>query len=191
LQVPTCGNCAKRNLICGGYAREMLIVHVDNSGKGTYKLQKSACRVPPRDRAETVCFPADIRVRNLNRTANESLALNAFWDLYLPRPCVTTVKETFPFTSGSIHRWASYTTHYAPQSEIVRCALLALSTAQLGRTRKDNYLMQRGFELYGQALSQIGNTLKAPNGRKDFGVINSCRLLALFEVRSLENFILR
>jgi len=166
----------------------MLIVHVDSSGKGTYKPQTlvSEPTLPPKEhyQASNFCSPTDFRIRDLNRTSLEFLNINTFWDTYLPSPRMATGEKCFPFTSGAVSRWAGYTTHYLPQTETVRCALLALSTAHLGKAQGNVYLLQRGFELYGHALTQVGNALMAPNGRKNFCLLNSCRLLALFEVCS-------
>ncbi|KAF2686006.1 hypothetical protein K458DRAFT_416371 [Lentithecium fluviatile CBS 122367] len=80
LQTPTCGNCSKGNYDCGGYQREMLIVHVDNSGKGTYRSQKPVGKrtSPPKKQPLAACSPADPRLTDLNRTSFETLSYDAF-----------------------------------------------------------------------------------------------------------------
>jgi hypothetical protein len=127
------------------------------------------------------CSPADFLTRNLNRTSLELSSFDAFWEAYLPSRMGTRA-DCFPFLSASAGRWAEYTAHYVPQSEILRCALLVLSTSQVGKARQDKDLLRRGLELYGQALSKLGKVLKTPGGQTHFDVLNSCRLLALFEV---------
>jgi hypothetical protein len=133
LQRPTCANCAKGNHICGGYAREMVMVHVDSFGKGAYKPKQVADKsaVAPIKQVNAFCSPTDLRVQSLNRTSLEFLSFDAFWDTYLPSGRMAADRECFLFTSGAISRWAGYTSHYLPQSEIVRCTLLALGTPLL------------------------------------------------------------
>lgn len=183
LQQPVCGNCNKGKYVCGGYDRNMIVVHVDDSGRGTYKPSKSTMRVIPLPaRPFHDMSHADIRAKDLNRTSFEFECISAFWDLYLPRSALTGSLMFNPDLPSAMGKWAEYTTHYVPRSEVLRCSILALSTSKLGRSRQDNYLIQRGLELYGRALSLLSTELKSPTNPKHFGILNSCRILALYEV---------
>lgn len=160
----------------------MIVIQIDDaSGKGTYRQRAS--NPPEKSPPQRAASPVDVRLRDLNRTALELECFDAFWDLYLPKSDIIGGREWFP-TSGteSVIKWAEYTNHYTPVSDVLRAALLALSTSKVGRARQNKLLVQRGIELYGQALSLLGRELRKPGSMKHFGVLNSCRLLALYEV---------
>lgn len=63
----------------------MILVQVDPDGKGQYKPQHTADQ--PQATIREVS-PADIRLRDLNRTAFEIECFNAFWGIYLPKDMV-------------------------------------------------------------------------------------------------------
>lgn len=169
------------------------MVHVGATGKGSYKPKQQNTQVQKASREASL---ADVRVKDLNRTALELDCFNAFWELFLPTPLLDQEKPTqqlmfiehpgqtgcVPTFPNSVARWIGYTAHYVSQSDLLRCALLALSATKLGRERQDHAMTQRGIELYGKALSRLGAELKKPQRVKKFDLPVTCRILAIYEV---------
>ncbi|OAG12268.1 uncharacterized protein CC84DRAFT_94965 [Paraphaeosphaeria sporulosa] len=178
---PICGNCIRGGLECGGYERTIILVHADDSGKGTYKpvVKKAQNRS---QQPGPMCGPVFVapQSKGLNRTSFELRFYENFWDLFLPPrsgpvdPCTTSF-----VSSGT--QWADYTLNCVPRSEVTRCALLALSTSKIGRDTEDKLLTRQGLELYGKALSLFAKELQTPGKAKPFEVLNCCRILALYE----------
>jgi hypothetical protein len=178
LKKPTCDACAKGKLVCGGYQREMIVIQVE-AGKGAYKPQTKEVKrqVPIR-----LASMSDIRIRDLNRTAPETHCFTAFWKLYGSKdePIGNWGPET------KIHKTATrlmqYTYQHVPDSDKLRCALLALSVSKLGRANKDQALIKRGMELYGKAVAKVAFEIKHRPAFDKMEMLVTCRLLALYEV---------
>lgn len=170
---------------CGGYERDLILVHADASGKGSYPLKME--NDSPRLQRPDPLYTSDIvtkRTERLNRTALELQLFEGFWDTYLPKRTAISITCVTSFAKSGT-RWAEYTLDCVPRSEVTRCALLALSTSKYGRDTQDKSLTRRGLELYGKALSLFAKELKAPGRVKSFEVLNCSRILALYEVCQL------
>lgn len=172
------------DLTCGGYERDIILVHTDRSGKGIYKPvtaakkdQNHSQRLDPIHRSVSVAPQS----KSLNRTSLELQFYENFWNVFFPP--ISRAEESLQtsFVSSGT-QWAVYTLDSVPQSEVTRCALLALSTSKSGRDTQDKLLLQRGLELYGKALSLFSKELKTLGKMKSFEVLNCCRILALYEV---------
>ncbi|PSN67968.1 hypothetical protein BS50DRAFT_620404 [Corynespora cassiicola Philippines] len=178
LQVPECGNCLKVQRECGGYERSMIVIHVGSDGKGQYKPQASKSRRVPQIGKVEISL-ADFRMKDLQRSAFELACLETFWVLYLPKPaCLSQVQGS---TSDSLKTWVTHTNHYLPQSDALRCAMLAIGASKVGEAKGDRSLVERGIELYGSALMQLASQLQTKDYSKRFGLLATCRLLALYE----------
>ncbi|KAF2712901.1 hypothetical protein K504DRAFT_497737 [Pleomassaria siparia CBS 279.74] len=180
LKQPTCGVCAKSKLICGGYQREMIIVQV-REGKGIYKPATQTQHQPVMSMASI----SDLRTRDLNRVSLETKFYTTFWDLYIP-------KDEFlskwglgwglgSSSENSIARLSHPTTHKGPNSDTLRCALLALCVAKIGRADQDRIMVQRGLELYRKALDKVTAQIAWQGAFDTTDMIVTCRLLALYE----------
>lgn len=121
----------------------------------------------------------------LNLKANHTQLFEAFWALYLPQPSMVG----FAATPDPADRWARLTQGMATDSNMIRDALLALSTYKLGSTNNDAALVQRGMLLYGESLSRIARQLERPSKMNHLELLSTCRLLALYEVNSHEPYL--
>ncbi|KAJ4304549.1 hypothetical protein N0V90_000075 [Kalmusia sp. IMI 367209] len=158
----------------------MIVVQVDDAGKGTYRpATERSPPIPQKSSPRHEVSSTATLSNDLIRTSLELQYFDIFWSLYLPKSVTVTSDRVTPVRREA--KWAEYTSYTVPQSEVLRCALLALSTSKVGRDRQDKYLLRRGIELYGKALSLLAKELKTPGNVKPFGVLNSCRLLALYE----------
>lgn len=156
----------------------MIVVQVDTDGKGSYKPPA------PEEQHQLSTYEAslaDIRSRNLNRSTVEIDCFHAFWELYLPKS-VSRGCPTKNIKNNVVQRWAEWIQGMTPKSDILRCALLALSVSKVGRSRQDQVMIQRGMELYGQSLSRFAGELKRASKYDDLELIATCRLFALYEV---------
>lgn len=173
---PVCGLCDHGAFRCE-WDSKMIMVHTDNHGKGRYK--PAAKRVDLGPQAPPMAELSE----SLNQSALEMHCIDIFWNMYLPKPVTLSF-----WRPSSIHheaKWAEYTSHSASQSMTLKCSLSALSAAKVGRDRQDRCLTQKGIELYGKALALLAKELKTPGDVKPFGVLNCCRILALYEVSGL------
>jgi len=178
LTKPTCDVCAKGKFVCGGYQREMIVVQVE-AGKGAYKPQTKEVK---RQVPIQIASVADVRIRSLNRTALETKCFTAFWELYGSKN--EPIGKWGPETK--IHKTATsliqYIAQHVPDSDKLRCALLALSVSKLGQANKDQAMMKRGMELYGKALTKVAFELNHQAAFDKMEMLVTCRLLALYEV---------
>jgi hypothetical protein len=177
-----CGNCIRGGFECGGYERNIILVHANDAGKGTYRPGITKDR-PRLQQPKTTYGLASVarQSESLNRTSFELRCYESFWDVYLPPSSFKVASCATSFVTPGI-QWAEYTHDCVPRSEVTRCALLALSTSKQGRDRRDKRLMWQGMELYGKALSLFAKEMKTPGRVKPFEVLNCCRILALYEV---------
>lgn len=159
----------------------MVIVHTDHFGKGSYTPPNAPQKVSSqRFRSQCTMFPNAGLSDVLARSSLEWHCIDTFWESYLPKSVTFPSRE-----SCSIHheaRWVDYTSRSASQSAILKCALSALSASKVGRDTRNKFLEQRGMELYGKTLAMLSRELTASGDVKSFGVLNSCRILALYEV---------
>jgi hypothetical protein len=156
----------------------MIVVQVE-AGKGAYKPQTKEFK---RQVSMQLASVTDARIRDLNRTAFETKCFTAFWELYGSKdePMGKWGPET------KIHKTATrlmqYTAQHVPDSDKLRCALLALSVSKLGRANEDQALIKRGMELYGKALTKVAFELNHQAAFDKMEMLVTCRLLALYEV---------
>ena len=68
---------------------------------------------------------------------------------------------------------------------MIKNAMQAVSVSSIGWWRKDPVMTRRGIELYVKSLAQVSIALKRPKNPDTVEVMATCRLLALYEVRSL------
>jgi hypothetical protein len=183
LKQPICENCVKGKFVCGGYQRDIIVVEVSTDGRGQYKPPQRM-EVQRQDQLYEVSI-SDVRSRDLNRTIFEIEVFEAFWAIYLPKDVLLGPVVRFPNAPNAVERWARWTQSLTATSDTVRCALLALTVAKLGRARQDQAMVRQGLELYGKSLSQVVGELKTPSRVDRAEMIATCRLLALYEVLSL------
>lgn len=124
------------------------------------------------------CCLDDVSTRDLNLRAKDIQLFDAFWTIYLPRPSLVG------FLAGPdpVERWARLTQDMTPDSNMIRCALLALSTYKLGLSKNDTTLVQQGMLLYGKSLSHVARHLERLLKMDHLELLWTCRLLALYEV---------
>ena len=159
----------------------MIIVHTDHFGKGSY-APPSVPHDTSAEKFQSQCtiFPGMALSDVLARINLEWDCIDSFWASYLAKPVTYS-----SWRYGSVHqeaKWVDYTSRSASQSVVLRCALSALSASKIGRDTQDKRLLRRGMEMYGKTLSMLARELTIAGEVKSFGVLNSCRILALYEV---------
>ncbi|KAH7135693.1 hypothetical protein B0J11DRAFT_167077 [Dendryphion nanum] len=183
LQQPTCANCIRGRFVCGGYQREVIIVHVGIPGQGQSGRYRSRNPRPPRQSSQLVVpttpSAADHRIKDLNRTALELGLFTAFWDLYYPKGTEKNVPTEVPIRDTI--RWGHSIQSMIPGSSLTRSALLALTVSELGQSKQDENMVHRGMELYGTSLARLACELKTPSKITHTELAATCRLLALYE----------
>lgn len=114
----------------------------------------------------------DVRSRSLNRGALEHGLLDEFWKLWVPK------LERDRHASD----WLDIAGSLAPQSEMFRRALLAMTMSKVGQFQKDRTMIKDGMELYGAALRKVVVALKRPEQARRLDVLATCKVLMLYQV---------
>jgi hypothetical protein len=80
--------------------------------------------------------------------------------------------------------------HIYTNEDSLRKALLALSLLTVGRQNvSSNWMKEAGCKLYGNALQDMTAMLRTPCKRQENGILATVRVLSLFEVRIINNYI--
>ncbi|KAF2824936.1 hypothetical protein CC86DRAFT_456886 [Ophiobolus disseminans] len=159
LQRPMCGNCTRGKFECAGYNRDMIVVQVNQHGKGTYKQQAPKAINQISDPPLRHMSPTDIRHRELNRTTFELECFGCLRSLLTPptqRHGNNTSVDKIP---AFVDEWWAQIYQQASRSDMIRCSMLCVSAYQVGHTRRDPSLRNRGAELYSEAIRVMSRAL--------------------------------
>lgn len=123
LQRPICGNCIRGKFVCAGYEKDMIMIHVDGKGKGSYQpppQESSLQRSRTCSRSPSL---ADIRSRDMNRTAFELECLEAYRNLYAPHVIVHGQVAGVENIPAYLTEWWGHLLQTFPQNDLVRYVL--------------------------------------------------------------------
>jgi hypothetical protein len=183
------------------------VIQVDRKGKGSYRSkepQHAACQsVQP---IAQVTSPADVRYRDLNRTALELECFESLRNVFVPTVHGHGQRIHASKVPSFASEWWAQLYEVAPQSNLVRyvslgtkccpkkivssqwyrASFLSASAFILGHVKCDFALRNRGIELYGQAIQLLNRSLQPSQLAKRrnlfFDLILSGYALALYEV---------
>ncbi|KAF1919037.1 hypothetical protein BDU57DRAFT_536062 [Ampelomyces quisqualis] len=182
LERPVCGNCTRGKFECGGYERAIIIVQVGREGKGSYQKNTQYAAVPSSKVATQVTSPADIRHRDLNRTALELECIEVLRLVFTPPAPAGNLKVKHP---SYMNEWWIQIYRRSPQSDLVRCALLSTSAFIAGHSKQDSSLRNRGVELYSEAVHRLSRALEpsllAKRGAAYYDLLIAGYALAMYE----------
>lgn len=102
---------------CGGYERAIIIVQVGREGKGSYQQQAQYAALPSSKVPTQVTSPADVRIRDLNRTALEHECIEVLRLVFTPPAPAGNLKVKHP---SYINEWWVEIYQLSPQSDLVR-----------------------------------------------------------------------
>ncbi|KAM5341338.1 hypothetical protein ACJ41O_014369 [Fusarium nematophilum] len=164
LQRPTCGQCQKANLQCGGYKRDTIWVNLTQEN-GTVRRHRQS--------DVTLAEP-------LARSASHELFLGQFWDSYLPNG------RAFPEESsqyaGGVWMNELHGLFRGGQQPALNKVLLAISLTSLGQRDDKPWMVENGIKLYGSSLSTLAGQLTPTDGPVSDVLFPTSKLLSLYEI---------
>jgi hypothetical protein len=185
-QRPSCSQCVKAGLVCGGYERERVWVNTPQetfNGAATYSRPTAPEEAVPgqltldytsHNNAGTVTLHD-----NLARTAREDLYLGHYWTMY--HPCVEG-QDSSTVSCFSTTGWTGVVRDLYNKESALRYAMFALSLSTLSVHNNDAGLRMRGLQAYSTAVRKLTYAVAQPNRSTEDGLLAAIRLMCFYEV---------
>ena len=162
LRHPTCGQCSKAKLACGGYDPQRIFINTTS----TRNLRQTD--------------PTEVALRpSLARSAYGDKFFSLFWDIYLGVPSKDSSECLSRYPIGS---WRSIAWDFRHQDNVGSRAVLAMVLSTIGRKNEESWMMQERLKLYVGALSEAQTNLRHPTKWKADSLLLACSALGMFEV---------
>ncbi|KAL7893419.1 hypothetical protein HDV63DRAFT_397687 [Trichoderma sp. SZMC 28014] len=201
--VPTCHQCIRAGLECGGYERDLVWVNStpDEPSKASFPATHFKGLIPsrpvPQQRPWRVIYSAKGTNNNNNNdntsiTLHDSLARSAREELYfsklistaLPYGHLLSASASDVLTNG----WVSAVQAYYHEEPAIRYASLAMSVGFMGVEERKKQITQssqmtlQGFEAYNKAVVQMVRGLRDKKRSNNNGIIVAARILQFYEL---------
>ncbi|OLN97919.1 hypothetical protein CCHL11_02606 [Colletotrichum chlorophyti] len=171
-QRPSCGQCRRIGVDCGGYTRSRVFVNVTNPAN--IRGLRSQAAVPG-----TLGI---IQPPSLSRTAFEERIFDLFWEGFMPSaPLFSPGSSIKRYSNGD---WATAVQDLYRTDTALRQGLLALSLGTIGRRDKQQWMINDGLKFYCNALSEMNVALRHPSRRKSDALMVGSRILGFYEAIS-------
>ncbi|KAF2502567.1 hypothetical protein BU16DRAFT_13443 [Lophium mytilinum] len=184
LQRPSCGQCIRSNLICGGYNRDLTIIQHDPSVPVPRSRTDLSRRTTARPKSDQTAMQLRVASsfeplpQNLGCSAFEAKTFELFWNEFLPEAHKCSTQN---YGIPAVSQWVEAVEKHSSSCDVLRFALRAVSTSRIGSTTGNAAMMQQGIEFYGIALAQLNRALRDPQQARRVELLASCKLLAMFE----------
>ncbi|RKL24983.1 hypothetical protein BFJ72_g14172 [Fusarium proliferatum] len=208
---PSCQRCIARNELCVGYRDEGDLMFQHETAKVVLKSQastpsnssSSSSSKSPREnrtrsrsveRAPESAFSSTTPVnlpaafpwlkdqpKTESASKDEQIA-NIFMEKYVLLPCNESSSPGFLEHLPCLFKEVNIEGRYALRFAVQACAL-----ADLSREKSSEELVERSLELYGYALSALGQSLAEKNKTPDDYDLMAVVMLDIFEVNTLHN----
>ncbi|RFU75914.1 zn2-c6 fungal-type dna-binding domain [Trichoderma arundinaceum] len=194
--VPSCHQCIRSGLQCGGYGRDLVWVNTTPDGDDAGKAMPQ----PPHGKSSSgqqrpwsVIYTT--KTANINNTTtvalHDSLARSAREELFfgmlistaLPYGHLLSAKASDISTNG----WVSAVEEYYNREPAIRYAALAMSVGFMGvedrrkQVTQHSQLALQGLEAYNKAIREMVKALRDTSRSKKDGVIVAARILQFYE----------
>ncbi|PNP47957.1 hypothetical protein TGAMA5MH_01009 [Trichoderma gamsii] len=197
--VPSCHQCIRSGLECGGYERDLVWVNStpDENSKTLPTTTQFRGTIPsrsvPQQRPWRVIYSTKgANNNNTNITLHDSLTRSAREELYfsklistaLPYGHLLSASASDVLTNG----WVSAVKAYYDEEPAIRYASLAMSVGFMGVDERKKQIPQssqmtlQGFEAYNKAVVQMVRGLKDSTRSKNNGIIVAARILQFYEL---------
>ncbi|KAM7210273.1 hypothetical protein V8F06_014352 [Rhypophila decipiens] len=196
---PTCAQCRKHELQCGGYESQRVFVvstpearqpgYSAGDSSGASSSQKQASSSPhswSRPRASKahrrICpannvWPTVTNLQQLSRPEDERRCIDLFWETYFPsgRPIPHPAIRSYTCT------WTETARNSWQDEDTLRFALWANSLLMAGRRHQEEWMVRESSKMYGKALAELRKSLSASRGVNKEASIATVKLLSMFE----------
>ncbi|KAK4442809.1 Sterigmatocystin biosynthesis regulatory protein [Podospora aff. communis PSN243] len=184
LKRPTCMQCSKAGLKCGGYdPPRVFVVSTPESRYPGYSLKATASPQTPSalwDRIQQNQLSSEeTHLRLLSRPEEERRCINLFWEAYFPSGRPIRKSEVRSYTCS----WTETAQKLYRDEQCLRHALWANSLLLLGCRHGTDWMGKEAFIWYGKALAVLRVSLSRSKGVEDASVA-TIKLLGMFETFS-------
>ncbi|PTB35646.1 hypothetical protein M441DRAFT_31853 [Trichoderma asperellum CBS 433.97] len=197
--VPSCHQCIRSGLQCGGYGRDLVWVNTTPDGDDTGKAVPLPTRGKSSSTSSTQQRPWSVIYTtrganhvNTNITLHDSLTRSAREELYfstlistaLPYGHLLSARASDVLTNG----WVSAVKAYYDKEPAIRYASLAMSVGFMGVEERKKQITQssqmtlQGFEAYNKAILEMVRGLSDSKRSKNDGIIVAARILQFYEL---------
>ena len=166
--VPSCHQCLKSGLVCGGYGRDIIWLHADTETATERKLPWLSVYSKPEP-----ALPESLAL-----SAREQKYLGLFWTSYFPNGRVFSDAACTLSTGG----WTRTVNALYGSDATLRKAMLALSAGVLGAKSDDGQLQLKGLQTYCDATADMFRAVQHPRRARADGTLAAVRLLEFYEV---------
>lgn len=191
LQRPSCGQCRKACIPCGGYVRKKAAL---DSKPLTWQPREYGSQTPEPSSLPTPPDSTNDRHRHLqrlrhrlgstdlitsgpvSRSAEHDRLIGTFWEAFLPN------SEPFPPGTFQITLGGSVDDikKLSQNNSTLHKGLLAIALTTLGKRTSSSWMKEEGFRLYGEALKSMSQSLRPDKWTTDQMVVT--RLFSVYEV---------
>ncbi|KAK3370527.1 hypothetical protein B0H63DRAFT_422358 [Podospora didyma] len=186
LEKPTCLQCTKAGLKCGGYdAPRVFVVSTPDSRHPGYSLKATTTAPQPPSalwhRIQRNQVSGEIaNLRLLARPEEQRRCIHLFWEAYFPsgQPIPLNLIRSYTCT------WTETARKLYKEEESLRYALWANCLLVTGNQYGATWMVKEASILYGKALSGLRASLESSQGAKRSALIATVKLLGMFEAFS-------
>ncbi|KAH6603181.1 zn2-c6 fungal-type dna-binding domain [Trichoderma cornu-damae] len=197
--VPSCHQCIRSGLQCGGYERDLVWVNTtpdgDDAGKAMPQPPDAKMSSTQQRPWRVIYTTKTAYNKNSNATTtvalHDSLARSAREELYfgmlistaLPYGHLLSAKASGISTNG----WVAAVDEYYHREPAIRYAAQAMSVGFIGvedrrkQVTQPSQLMLQGLEAYNRAIHEMVKGLRDPKRSKNNGVLVAARILQSYE----------
>lgn len=189
-KLPSCSQCIKAEIECGGYERERIFVHsTASTQKAVLKSRDTGLTArkldsPPRlvgrtpssalvHRRHSKSEAVEITLpESLSRTASEEKYVSLYWDVFLPKSRDRTASREWTRSSQNLFR----------AEPALRSAVLAVSIGMLAERENCQWMREEALRAYGRALLEETAALRSPSRVKSDAVLLATKFMTTYEM---------
>ncbi|KAK9422920.1 putative Zn(2)-C6 fungal-type domain-containing protein [Seiridium unicorne] len=178
---PSCTQCIKAGLICGGYDRATVFVNsTQAAGRSPtpYRRQNAATSLAPGQTSLALSAQEITLPFGLTQTAYNLRYIDRFWSAYLPNGKAFTNAAARLSNGG----WVNIALDLYPADRSLQLAMQGVVLRGLGARDENKALVGQGSAAYLKCLQEFHKALNESKRLKHDALLCTAKLLSLFEM---------
>ncbi|EFQ98243.1 hypothetical protein MGYG_01278 [Nannizzia gypsea CBS 118893] len=187
MQRPSCGQCKKLGISCGGYGRQLKFIHTSNQPCKQSEVHAIPDKVVPssknrlRKNITVPCDTTEVMLTSHAEALSKSLLVGSYPGLFLNIFLGNIGSSAQNLRQSCFTGWMVTGPHSNTENPILRNALLALGLARVGKLSNDSRIVYKGQQFYSSALAQLYRRLSINSECLDDESLAGIMYLALYE----------
>lgn len=187
MQRPSCGQCKRLGLPCGGYGRELKFIHTSNQPCKQSEVHTILDKVVPcsnefRKSSTVICNTTGQALTSHAETLSKSVLVGSCPGLFLNIFLGNIGSNTENLSQSCFTGWMVTTSKSNYENLILRNALLALGLARVGKLSHDSRIVYKSQQFYSSTLVQLYQRLNINSECLDDESLAGIMYLILYEV---------